>query len=371
MGSVAKRKVKVPRGSVDNALETAKGPLAESQALPLRGRKRTYLTKHRGGGRFTETKPEAEELEPAWPSQLPHGEESADLRRPAKHEAEAGVSGAAIDDPVRMYLKEIGRVPLLRREQEVDLAQRIERGDEEAKRQLIEANLRLVVSIAKRYVSPGLHLLDLIQEGNRGLIRAVEKFDWRKGFKFSTYATWWVRQAITRALAEQTRTIRLPVHMGETINKLARTSRKLLQKLGREPTPEEIGKAMHLPAERVREIMKMTQEPISLDTPIGEDEDTFLGGLIEDHGALAPEEAATFTMLKAQLAGVLETLTPREREVLKLRFGLDDDRPRTLDEIGREFGVTRERIRQIETKALRKLRHSHQSKQLRDFWASR
>ncbi len=279
--------------------------------------------------------------------------------------------GESLDDPVRMYLKEIGRVPLLRREQEVELAQRIERGDEEAKRLLIESNLRLVVSIAKRYVGPGLHLLDLIQEGNRGLIRAVEKFNWRKGFKFSTYATWWVRQAITRALAEQTRTIRLPVHMGETINKLTRTSRRLLQKLGREPTPEEIGRAMHMSADRVREIMKMTQEPVSLDTPIGEDEDTYLGGLIEDHGTLNPEEAAVFALLKVELAGVLETLSPRERQVVKLRFGLEDDRPRTLDEIGREFGVTRERIRQIETKALRKLRHSHQSKQLKEFWTSR
>ncbi len=286
-------------------------------------------------------------------------------------DAETQAEGGALDDPVRMYLKEIGRVPLLRREQEVDLAQRIERGDEEAKRQLIEANLRLVVSIAKRYVSPSLHLLDLIQEGNRGLIRAVEKFDWHKGFKFSTYATWWIRQAITRALAEQTRTIRLPVHMGETITKLARVSRRLQQKLGREPTPEEIGTAMQLPPERVREILKMTQEPISLDTPIGESEDTSLGGLIEDPGAVAPEEIASLTLLKAQLAGVLETLTPRERNVLRLRFGLDDDRPRTLDEIGREFGVTRERIRQIEAKALRKLQHSHQTTQLKDFWASR
>lgn len=369
---MAKRKAKVPRGTIEETLRTAKGAAAESQGPLPRGRKRTPLTQPRTPGESTELESDRRPPTSGWAPQRPDAKERADQPAPEDHDEEtAELEGVSVDDPVRMYLKEIGRVPLLRREQEVNLAQRVERGDEEAKRKLIEANLRLVVSIAKRYVGPGLHLLDLIQEGNRGLIRAVEKFDWRKGYKFSTYATWWVRQAITRALAEQTRTIRLPVHMGETIHKLSRTSRKLLQKLGREPTPEEIGKAMHLSADRVREIMKMTQEPVSLDTPIGEDEDTFLGGLIEDPGALAPEEAATFTMLKAQLAGVLETLTPREREVLKLRFGLDDDRPRTLDEIGREFGVTRERIRQIETKALRKLRHSHQSMQLKDFWSSR
>ncbi len=277
------------------------------------------------------------------------------------------LEGVSIDDPVRMYLKEIGKVPLLNSADEVKLAKRMERGDEEAKRRLIEANLRLVVSIAKKYVGRGMLFLDLIQEGNLGLIRAVEKFDWRKGYKFSTYATWWIRQAITRALADQARTIRIPVHMVETINKLIRVSRQLLQELGREPTPEEIGQIMKMPTERVREIIKIAQEPISLETPIGEEEDSHLGDFIEDHDALAPADAASFTMLKEQLEGVLDTLTPRERKVLKLRFGLDDGRPRTLEEVGREFGVTRERIRQIEAKALRKLRHPSRSKRLKDF----
>jgi len=277
------------------------------------------------------------------------------------------LEGISIDDPVRMYLKEIGRVPLLTAQEEVDLAKRMERGDEEAKRKLIEANLRLVVAIAKKYVGRGMLFLDLIQEGNLGLIRAVEKFDWRKGFKFSTYATWWIRQAITRALADQARTIRIPVHMVETINKLVRVSRQLLQQKGREPTPEEIAEEMKLPVERVREIMKIAQEPISLETPIGEEEDSHLGDFIEDADALAPAEAASYTMLKEQLEGVLETLTARERNVLKLRFGLEDGRPRTLEEVGREFGVTRERIRQIEAKALRKLRHPSRSKRLKDF----
>lgn len=272
-----------------------------------------------------------------------------------------------LDDPVRMYLKEIGRVPLLTAEQEVELAMRIEAGDEAARRELAEANLRLVVSIAKRYVGRGMLFLDLIQEGNLGLIKAVEKFDYRKGYKFSTYATWWIRQAITRAIADQARTIRIPVHMVETINKLIRVSRHLLQELGREPTPEEIAKEMDLPVERVREIMKIAQEPVSLETPIGEEEDSHLGDFIEDQDAPAPAEAASFTMLREQLAEVLESLTPREQKVLRLRFGLDDGRTRTLEEVGQVFGVTRERIRQIEAKALRKLRHPSRSKKLKDF----
>lgn len=275
--------------------------------------------------------------------------------------------GIGIDDPVRMYLKEIGRVPLLTAEEEVNLAKRMETGDEEAKRRLAEANLRLVVSIAKRYVGRGLLFLDLIQEGNLGLIKAVEKFDFRKGFKFSTYATWWIRQAITRAIADQARTIRIPVHMVETINKLIRVSRQLLQELGRDPSPEEIATEMDIPVDRVREIMKIAQEPVSLETPIGEEEDSHLGDFIEDQDAPAPAEAASFILLREQLEEVLETLTPREEKVLRLRFGLDDGRSRTLEEVGQEFGVTRERIRQIEAKALRKLRHPSRSKKLKDF----
>ncbi|MGB9793092.1 MAG: RNA polymerase sigma factor RpoD [Thermacetogeniaceae bacterium] len=275
--------------------------------------------------------------------------------------------GIAIDDPVRMYLKEIGRIPLLTPEEEIELAKRIEQGDEEAKRRLAEANLRLVVSIAKRYVGRGMLFLDLIQEGNLGLIKAVEKFDYRKGYKFSTYATWWIRQAITRAIADQARTIRIPVHMVETINKLVRVHRQLLQELGRDPTPEEIAKEMGIPVERVREIQKIAQEPVSLETPIGEEEDSHLGDFIEDEDALAPAEAASYNLLKEQLEEVLETLTPREREVLRLRFGLDDGKARTLEEVGQKFKVTRERIRQIEAKALRKLRHPSRSKKLKDY----
>ena len=275
--------------------------------------------------------------------------------------------GISIEDPVRMYLKEIGRVPLLTAEEEIRLAKRMEEGDEEAKRRLAEANLRLVVSIAKRYVGRGMLFLDLIQEGNLGLIKAVEKFDYNKGYKFSTYATWWIRQAITRAIADQARTIRIPVHMVETINKLIRVSRQLLQELGREPLPEEIAKQMGIAVERVREIMKIAQEPVSLETPIGEEEDSHLGDFIEDQDAPAPAEAASFMLLKEQLEEVLETLTPREEKVLRLRFGLDDGRARTLEEVGQNFGVTRERIRQIEAKALRKLRHPSRSKKLKDF----
>ena len=275
--------------------------------------------------------------------------------------------GVSIEDPVRMYLKEIGKVPLLSAEEEIELAQRMEMGDEEAKKKLAEANLRLVVSIAKRYVGRGMLFLDLIQEGNLGLIKAVEKFDCRKGFKFSTYATWWIRQAITRAIADQARTIRIPVHMVETINKLIRVSRQLLQELGREPTPEEIAEEMDMPVERVREILKISQEPVSLETPIGEEEDSHLGDFIQDDNVPVPADAAAFTLLKEQLVEVLGTLTEREQKVLRLRFGLDDGRARTLEEVGKEFSVTRERIRQIEAKALRKLRHPSRSRKLKDY----
>lgn len=275
----------------------------------------------------------------------------------------------SVNDPVRLYLKEIGRVPLLTAEQEMEIAKRMEAGDEDAKKELAEANLRLVVSIAKRYVGRGMSFLDLIQEGNLGLIKAVEKFDYRKGFKFSTYATWWIRQAITRAIADQARTIRIPVHMVETINKLIRVSRQLLQEYGREPTPAEIGKEMGFSEEKVREIQKIAQDPVSLETPIGEEEDSHLGDFIPDDEAPAPSEAASYALLKEQLVDVLSTLTEREEKVLRLRFGLDDGRARTLEEVGKEFDVTRERIRQIEAKALRKLRHPSRSKKLKDFLA--
>ena len=275
--------------------------------------------------------------------------------------------GVNMEDPVRMYLKEIGKVPLLSAEEEMELAKRIEAGDDEAKKRLSEANLRLVVSIAKRHVGRGMQLLDLIQEGNLGLIKAVEKFDYRKGYKFSTYATWWIRQAITRAIADQARTIRIPVHMVETINKLVRTSRQLLQELGREAAPEEIAERMELPVEKVREVMKISMEPVSLETPIGEEEDSHLGDFIQDDHVPVPAEAAAFTMLQEQLEEVLSTLSERESKVLRLRFGLDDGRARTLEEVGREFNVTRERIRQIEAKALRKLRHPSRSKKLKDY----
>mgnify|MGYP002563434350 CR=1 FL=1 len=278
-----------------------------------------------------------------------------------------GADGVAIDDPVKVYLKEIGRVPLLTPDEEVDLAVRISNGDEAAKKRLSEANLRLVVSIAKRYLGRGMQFLDLIQEGNLGLIKAVEKFDYTKGFKFSTYATWWIRQAITRAIADQARTIRIPVHMVETINKVIRVSRQLLQELGHDPSPEEIAEEMSMPVDKVREILKIAQEPVSLETPIGEEEDSHLGDFIPDEDASEPSEAASFTLLKEQLVDVLGTLTPREEKVLKLRFGIEDGRTRTLEEVGKEFNVTRERIRQIEAKALRKLRHPSRSKKLKDF----
>mgnify|MGYP000992568369 FL=1 len=297
-------------------------------------------------------------------------EEPVDDDPPEKEEVEIDLSvpeGISLDDPVRMYLKEIGHVPLLTAEEEVELAQRMEAGDEEARHRLEEANLRLVVSIAKRYVGRGMLFLDLIQEGNLGLLKAVEKFDYSKGYKFSTYATWWIRQAITRAIADQARTIRIPVHMVETINKLVRISRQLLQELGRDPRPEEIAKEMGISVVRVHEIMKIAQEPVSLETPIGEEEDSHLGDFIEDEAAPAPAEAASFMLLREQLEEVLETLTDREKNVLRLRFGLEDGRSRTLEEVGQSFGVTRERIRQIEAKALRKLRHPSRSKVLRDF----
>ena len=275
--------------------------------------------------------------------------------------------GVSIEDPVRMYLKEIGKVSLLSADEEIELAKRMEKGDEAAKKRLAEANLRLVVSIAKRYVGRGMLFLDLIQEGNLGLIKAVEKFDYRKGYKFSTYATWWIRQAITRAIADQARTIRIPVHMVETINKLIRVSGQLLQELGREPTPEEIAEEMDMPVDRVREILKISQEPVSLETPIGEEEDSHLGDFIQDDNVPVPADAAAFTLLKEQLVEVLSTLTDREQKVLRLRFGLDDGRARTLEEVGKEFNVTRERIRQIEAKALRKLRHPSRSRKLKDY----
>ena len=302
-------------------------------------------------------------------------DEPADLLLDAEDEVDVDVEhidlsvpdGVSIEDPVRMYLKEIGKVPLLSAEEEIELAKRMEEGDEEAKKKLAEANLRLVVSIAKRYVGRGMLFLDLIQEGNLGLIKAVEKFDYGKGFKFSTYATWWIRQAITRAIADQARTIRIPVHMVETINKLIRVSRQLLQKLGREPSPEEIAAEMNMPVDRVREILKISQEPVSLETPIGEEEDSHLGDFIKDDNVPVPADAAAFTLLKEQLEEVLGTLTEREQKVLTLRFGLEDGRARTLEEVGKEFNVTRERIRQIEAKALRKLRHPSRSRKLKDY----
>ena len=311
-----------------------------------------------------------DELPPLEEDELPAIEELEEIEEASEEElsdTDAIADNFSTDDPVRMYLKEIGKVPLLSPEEEIDLAIRMANGDEEAKRRMAEANLRLVVSIAKRYVGRGMLFLDLIQEGNLGLIKAVEKFDYTKGYKFSTYATWWIRQAITRAIADQARTIRIPVHMVETINKVIRVSRQLLQELGHDPTAEEIAEEMNMPVDKVRDILKIAQEPVSLETPIGEEEDSHLGDFIPDEDASEPSEAASFSLLKEQLMEVMDTLTPREKKVLELRFGILDGRTRTLEEVGKEFNVTRERIRQIEAKALRKLRHPSRSKRLRDF----
>ena len=316
--------------------------------------------------RFDKVEVSAEELEIVYKMLDKNGIQVVESER-EKDIYDSLPADVTMDDPVKMYLKDIGRVPLLERDEETELAKRMMEGDEEAKRLLSEANLRLVVSIAKRYMGRGMHFLDLIQEGNLGLMKAVEKFDYQKGFKFSTYATWWIRQAMTRAIADQARTIRIPVHMVETINKLVRVSRRLLQELGREPTPEEIAVEMGITEEKVREIQKIAQDPVSLETPIGEEEDSHLSDFIEDEASTAPTDAVTSTILKEQLLGVLDTLTPREEKVLRLRYGLDDSRPRTLEEVGKEFNVTRERIRQIEAKALRKLRHPSRSKRLKDF----
>lgn len=341
--------------------------------LLARGQEKGYLTFQEIMDALGEVKLSTEQIEQIYEiladKNIDVLEESEDpaLEKDLQEEEIEIPDSIELDDPVRMYLKEIGKVPLLSPEEEIDLARRMEEGDEEAKRKLVEANLRLVVSIAKKYVGRGMLFLDLIQEGNLGLIKAVEKFDYTKGYKFSTYATWWIRQAITRSIADQARTIRIPVHMVETINKLVRVSRQLLQELDREPTPEEIAHEMDIPEEKVREIMKIAQEPVSLETPIGEEEDSHLGDFIEDEDAPAPAAAASFMLLKEQLGGVLETLTDREKRVLELRFGIEDGRPRTLEEVGREFGVTRERIRQIEAKALRKLRHPSRSKKLKDY----
>jgi len=325
-----------------------------------------YANLAKQGVEIVEDKDDRRDLNNILTADLPSSDDSDKISSSESSEITVP-DGLAIDDPVRMYLKEIGRVPLLTAQQEIELAKRMEKGDVAAQKELAEANLRLVVSIAKRYVGRGMMFLDLIQEGNLGLIKAVEKFDYNKGYKFSTYATWWIRQAITRAIADQARTIRIPVHMVETINKLVRVSRALLQEYGREPTAEEIAEKMEVPVERVREIMKIAQEPVSLETPIGEEEDSHLGDFIEDHDAQAPADVASFTLLKEQLTEVLSTLTPREKDVLKLRFGLEDGKARTLEEVGKNFHVTRERIRQIEAKALRKLRHPSRSKKLKDF----
>lgn len=344
------------------------------QELISRGREQGFVTQEDILALFPEAESNVEELDDLYSRLAEEGVDVFDTAEEDQKQSELekeleiiqAVEEAQITDPVRMYLKEIGRIPLLNAQQEIDLAQRAEKGEIEAVERLTQANLRLVVSIAKKYVGRGLTLLDLIQEGNIGLIRAVEKFDWRKGFKFSTYATWWIRQAITRAIADQARTIRIPVHMVETINRFIRTSRKLMQELGREPTPEEIAKEMGIEADKVREIIKVSQEPTSLEAPVGEEKDSTLGDFIPDD-EIRPEDQASAELLKAHLGEVLDTLNDREKKVLKLRFGLEDGRQRTLEEVGKEFGVTRERIRQIEAKALRKLRHPTRSKKLKDY----
>jgi len=347
-----------------------------AEALIVRGKEQGYLTPDDVLTGFPEIEAEPDHLERIFQLFRDMGIEVSDGDRDFEAiddgdddalESSDALGAIALDDPVRMYLREIGRVPLLRKEQEVEYAMAIEQGDEEARRQLTEANLRLVVSIAKKYIGRGMSFLDLIQEGNMGLIRAVEKFDYHKGYKFSTYATWWIRQAITRAIADQARTIRIPVHMVETINKLVRVSRRLLQELGREPNDEEIADEMGITPEKVREITKVSQDPVSLETPIGEEEDSHLGDFVEDKEATAPSDAASLTMLRTEVEDILDTLTPRERRVLQLRFGLIDGHQRTLEEVGKRFGVTRERIRQIEAKALRKLRHPSRSKKLKDY----
>ncbi len=363
------------------AVAPVSGNITNITELMARGKKQGYVTQDQILQVVPEPESNIQQIEDVYSELLEQGievlEESTtlqqgiDLSKEDEDEPDLETAldfeGMSIDDPVRMYLREIGRVQLLSAAQEVSLAKRMENGDEEARRHLTEANLRLVVSVAKKYIGRGMSLLDLIQEGNIGLIRAVEKFDYRKGYKFSTYATWWIRQAITRAIADQARTIRIPVHMVETINRLIRTSRRLVQELGRDPTSDEIAREMGLPPEKVREIQKISQEPVSLETPIGEEEDSHLGDFIEDQKALAPADAASHQLLKEQVEDVLDSLTQRERRVLQLRFGLDDGRSRTLEEVGREFGVTRERIRQIEAKALRKLRHPSRSKKLKDY----
>ncbi|MHB8571898.1 MAG: RNA polymerase sigma factor RpoD [Candidatus Dormibacteria bacterium] len=349
---------------------------AQAEALIVRGKEQGYLTPDDVLGAFPDLDVEPDQITRIFTAFKEMGIEVTDGDRDFEEQEQIDdellldiemMDSVSLDDPVRMYLKEIGRVALLTAAEEVELAKRIEIGDDEAKQRLTEANLRLVVSIAKKYIGRGMSFLDLIQEGNMGLIRAVEKFDYHKGYKFSTYATWWIRQAITRAIADQARTIRIPVHMVETINKLVRVSRRLLQELGREPTDEEVGEEMGITPEKVREIIKVSQDPVSLETPIGEEEDSHLGDFVEDKEATAPSDAASLTMLRTEVEDILDTLTPRERRVLQLRFGLVDGHQRTLEEVGKRFGVTRERIRQIEAKALRKLRHPSRSKKLKDY----